>query len=503
MLTFLDSFLDRITMYRLVLYYLIGVLIVAVFLSIFGWLPYNALAIIETSLTLVGVCLATNYIFATVFQAPVNVESAYITALILACILTPFQSLHTFIFIVWAGALAMASKYILGVHKKHFFNPVAISVVVTAFWLNQAASWWIGTTYMVPVVIVGGLLVTHKIRRFDLVLSFFVTALLTTATFSFVKGSDALLIIKPILHQSAFFFFAFTMLTEPLTTPPTRMLRILYGGLVGVLFAPQLHIGSVYSTPELALIIGNIFSFFVSPKVNQLLTLAEKIPLSSDVTEFVFTLERPLRFTPGQYLEFTLPHTHPDARGNRRYFTIASSPTENVLRLGSKFYDKGSSFKDGLQHLQSGDKLMAGQLAGDFVLPHNLQQKLAFLAGGIGITPFRSMAKFLIDTPQQRDIMLLYMNKTAEEIVYRDIFEAAAPLGLRTVYTLTDSQPKGWTGRSGRIDGSMVRQEIPDYPERIFYLSGPHGMVTAMKKVLVEIGVKPEHIKEDFFPGFV
>src|SRR5258706_9040060 len=126
------------------------------------------------------------------------------------------------------------------------------------------------------------------------------------------------------------------MLTEPLTTPPTSFLESLYGGMVGILFAP-IHIGLFFTSPEMALSIGNIFSYLVSPKQKLTLILHEKIKLTPDIYDFVFTTKSKLNFKPGEYLEWTLGQKHTDSRGNRRYFTISSSPSETDVRIGVKF----------------------------------------------------------------------------------------------------------------------------------------------------------------------
>src|SRR5258708_24998391 len=100
---------------------------------------------------------------------------------------------------------------------------------------------------MVPFVLIGGLLIVHKIRRFDLVGAFFLTALGTIFVTNVLKGSSPLAILQEALLYSPLFFFAAIMITEPLTTPPTKMLRIYYGAIVGFLFAPQVHLGSFFT----------------------------------------------------------------------------------------------------------------------------------------------------------------------------------------------------------------------------------------------------------------
>ncbi|TIP56005.1 MAG: hypothetical protein E5X68_35440, partial [Mesorhizobium sp.] len=89
-----------------------------------------------------------------------------------------------------------------------------------------------------------------------------------------------------------------------------------------------------YFTPELALLTGNLFAYAVSPKGRFVLTLERIEQTAVDTYDFVFKSQRKLAFQAGQYLEWTLGLDRPDNRGNRRYFTVASSPTEQSVRLG-------------------------------------------------------------------------------------------------------------------------------------------------------------------------
>jgi ferredoxin-NADP reductase len=426
----------------------------------------------------------------------------------LALIITPpaFTDIAGISFLVWAAILAMASKYILAANKKHFFNPAAFAVALTALTISQAASWWIGGNLpMMAFVIVGGLLITRKIQRFDLVIAFFAAAIVSIVVTSGAIGDPLGILEKAFIH-APLFFFAFVMLTEPLTTPPTRELRIAYGAFVGFLFAPMVHIGSIYSTPELALVVGNVFSYCVSPKAKYLFTLKEKNEVGTDTYDFAFAAPEKIKFQPGQYMEWTLGHEKTDDRGNRRYFTIASSPTERDLRLGVKFYDQSSSFKKKMLAMNAGDQIMGGQLAGDFVLPEDKNKKLAFIAGGIGITPFRSMAKYLVDKGEPRSVTMLYSNRNVADISYREVFdEAQEKIGMKTLYVITgaDQTPPAGDGWKGYINAELIRHEIPDYAERMFYISGTRAMVASAEKILQSMGIHRSQIKTDFFPGFV
>ncbi len=505
-MNFIDSFLNQITMYRLLLYYLIVLVVMAVGFSFLNILPFDPVMLVISTLFLVAVCWVTNTIFAKTFGAPTNIESVYISALILALIISPLKSFDGLVFLFWAGVWAMASKYMLAINKKHVFNPVAFAVLLTSYTIAQSATWWVGTASMLPVVLIGGVLIVRKIRRFDLVFYFFIASLITILGLSFFKGSDPVTTLRKTFLDSPILFFAFVMLSEPLTTPPTKLLQSIYGSIVGVLFSPQINISGFTTTPELALIIGNIYSYLVSPKIKLILTLKEKIQVAPDIYDFVFGINQKLAFNPGQYMEWTLAHHMPDSRGNRRYFTVASSPTEPDLRIGVKFYPNPSSFKKKLGSLGEKDPVVVSSLAGDFTLPKDPSKKLVFIAGGIGVTPFRSIIKYLLDINQKRDIVLLYSNKAALDIVYSQIFQDAyQKLGIKTVYTLSDLEkvPQNWSGKIGPITPEMITQEIPDYKDRIFYLSGPHGMVAAFEQTLSKMGLPKSQVKTDFFPGFV
>ena len=499
----IDNFLNGITMYRLLVYYLCGLLVAAFIISVIsGTLPYSGLAIVLSTAFITMVCLITNAIFARAFNATPNVESAYITALILALIITPISGNWMLMF--WASVWAMASKYIFALNKKHFFNPVAIAVVITAIAISGSASWWIGTTVMLPLVIIGGLLVVKKIHRTEMVYAFFVAASAMVAYSALSSGQPLTTAYYRFLTISPIFFFAFVMLTEPLTTPPTRGLQVAYGAITGFLFAPQVHLGSLYTTPELALVGGNIFSYLVSPKHKLVLVLQQIEKIGTNTYDYVFRPNHQLAFQPGQYLEWTIPLERSDNRGNRRYFTISSAPSEKEIRMGVKFYPEPSRFKQQLSTMKRGDKLIAGSLAGSFTLPKDKNKKLVLIAGGIGITPFRSMIKSISDKNEKRDIVLMYSNNTVDEISYAPVFNEAAKNGVKTVYTLSDKTkiPANWTGQTGFIDEQMIKTEVPDYLERTFYISGPQGMVLNFKELLKNMGISGKQIKTDYFPGF-
>jgi glycine betaine catabolism B len=499
-----DRTLNRITMYRLMLYYAAGLLAVGFGLSFFGFAPGDPMALAFSTALVVAVCWASNRLLALVLRLPVNTESVYITALIVVLIMPPATATEIMGIagLTLASVVAIASKFALAIRRKHIFNPVALGVAASALILDQPATWWVGGNLaLLPFVLIGGLLVVRKLQRFDMVGSFVLANLaVTLATTSLSGFGEAL--IQSVLY-SPLLFAGFAMLTEPLTAPQGRVARIAFGIIVGALCSPNLHVGELYLTPEIALLIGNVFAYAVSPKGRFKLTLVRIEKMTSGCYDFVFRPDRKLDFRPGQYLDWTLDVDKPDNRGNRRPFTIASAPSEGEIRLGVKFYQNPSAFKRSLSAMKPGDAIYASQLAGDFTLPADRSAKLAFIAGGIGVTPFRSMVQDLIDRQDERSLVVLYGNDKADEIAYADVFDRAVrELGIKTVYAVTDAPVERPNMHKGFIDAALIQREVPDFKERTFYISGPRAMVVRFRRVLKELGVDRSRIKEDFFPGF-
>ncbi len=508
MTQYIDNLLNKITMYKLTLYYLIFLIAAAVLLSFFKLLSYNPIDIIISSSVAVVVSYISNIIFAKFFKASTNIESVFITALILSLII-PVKFPGNIIFIISASGLAMASKYLLTIEKRHIFNPAAVAVAAIALLSPEhTATWWVGTPIMLPFVLTGGLLVVRKIRREEMVFNFFFAYFIIVAFGAFIDTHSIIGVLSKwefgILH-SALFFFAFIMFTEPLTSPSTEDKRTYFAYFIALLYTtPMIRFLPLAFSPENALVLGNVLSYFVSPNYRLDLYLKLKRQLSPDTFEFIFKTPRKVSFIPGQYMEWTINHPNSDSRGNRRYFSISSSPTEEDLAITVKFYVPSSSYKKELTSLTENKKVVAASLAGDFTIENDLNEPLVFIAGGVGIAPFRSIIKYILDKNLRVNIILIFANRTKEDIIFSDIFEKARPNGVNTVYVLTDKEklPLGWQGLSGHLTEDSIRSTVPDFSKRIFYISGPQLMVQNFEKILISIGVKKNKIITDFFPGY-
>lgn len=500
-----DRLLDRVTMYRLVILYLGSLLTIAAVQSAAGLLAYSLLSLAATAGIAAVACVGVNALFARIFGAPANHDSALITGLILALIAGPVMDQTEIIALAWAATLAMASKYILAVHHLHLFNPAAIGLVITGLAAGHPGSWWVGTTSMTPFVIAGGLLLVRKIRRGDAVWFFLWTNLAITLGWSAWQGVPIAVAVPQAMLNSPAWFLAFVMLTEPIAMPSTRPMQVAYGALTGLLAVPQLHVGTFYPTPEEALAIANAFAWPFRSHRRLTLRLERAIVIGPGVVDFLYAPASRLAYRPGQYMEWTLDHPHPDSRGMRRHFTLASSPTERTVRIGVRFSPNGSTYKGAMRdHTWQATPILATGVAGDFVLPRDRRRKLAFVAGGIGVTPFRSMVKYLTDRGEQRDIVLLQAAHDVSGLIYQDVFQQAErAFAFRHIPIVADrtSAPARWRGLAGHIDASLIRRQIPDYRERLFYVSGSARMVQSVREALRELGLPDAQIRTDDFSG--
>jgi ferredoxin-NADP reductase/Na+-translocating ferredoxin:NAD+ oxidoreductase RnfD subunit len=500
----IDKFLNSFTMYRVVLSALLLLVVIASLCGFFGVLSFGGFSILLSALLLLLLSWGANSLFAKITGAAPNTESAFITGLILFFILSPAGTPLEFGILALAAILANLSKYLFVIGKKHIINPAAFSAVVLSIAGISLANWWVGTPWLLVPTLLLGLLTARKIRRLSLYGIFLCFAFLSIFI-TFGGSIPTTELFSQVILSWPIFFFAGFMLTEPLTAPTTKKSQLIFGALVGILFGAQFSFGPVFSNPQLALVLGNIYAHFASRAKRIRLTLIQSKALADNVYEFSFATKSPLSFRAGQYMEWTLPHAHPDLRGNRRYFTIASSPTEKEILLGVRISaEKSSSFKTALRALPAGSVLWASHVSGDFILPKEKEKKLVFIAGGIGITPFRSMAKYLIDTNEKRDIVLFHACMRANDFTYEDVFKNAAHSGIKTICLLTEQKnaPAGWNGKTGYLSREIIESEVPDWKERIFYLSGPEGMVNSYTHLLHEMGVSHRNIKTDYFPGF-
>jgi ferredoxin-NADP reductase len=226
-----------------------------------------------------------------------------------------------------------------------------------------------------------------------------------------------------------------------------------------------------------------------------------KQPEAENATSFYFQPDPAFDFQAGQYLRYTLAHPAADDRGTVRSFTIASAPSEPLIRLTTRLSSPSSSFKQALGRLEPGAQLPADGPHGRFVLAQ-LDEPSVLIAGGIGITPFRSILGELAARNARPKVTLLYSNRSTD-IPFRVFFDDLARgwPGCQIVYTVTRPSPD-WHGPTGRIDATFVRKHVADVSRPQFYVSGPTPLVDGLRLLLDQLGVERARVKHEAFPGY-
>jgi ferredoxin-NADP reductase len=226
--------------------------------------------------------------------------------------------------------------------------------------------------------------------------------------------------------------------------------------------------------------------------------VSEVITRTYNVRSARFPRLTSFNYKAGQYMFATFKS---DENKLTKHLSISSSPTEkDFIEFTKKL--TGSEFSNAVDSLKRGDWAEINGPYGKFSFEGEYR-KLGMLSGGIGITPLRSICRYCADVQSDTDIVLLYANHDEKGIIFRDELEnmQVHNKNFRLVLTL-DRPPENWAGQTGRIDAKMVKREIPDYLERVFYTCGPPGMVMAMVSLLKELGLNESQIKDERFSGY-
>jgi ferredoxin-NADP reductase len=208
-------------------------------------------------------------------------------------------------------------------------------------------------------------------------------------------------------------------------------------------------------------------------------------------------------FRAGQYFWVELPDIgHQDDKGLRRHISVVTSPTERgILGLATRLRD--SAFKQTLTELPVGAEVDVEEPKGQFALPEDSSRPYVFIAGGIGITVFRSMLRFIRDERLSYRVTLIYSNRDRESTAFLDELqelEGHLP-DFRLVLTMTDDA--GWDGESRRVDAAFLADYLGDSLNDVtFMVAGPPGMAEGVQGQLAEAGVAEENVIAQRFSGY-
>ena len=232
--------------------------------------------------------------------------------------------------------------------------------------------------------------------------------------------------------------------------------------------------------------------------------IKEKREVAKGTLMVVFDLlGEEVEFKAGQYFWVTLlDPPYDDEKGPRRHITAVTSPNDRgVLGLATRIRE--SAFKRSLAELPVGSEADVEQPKGEFLLPEDTEVPYVFIAGGIGITVFRSMLRYIAEEHLPHRVTLVYSNRDQESTAFLEELhelEQAIP-NLRVVFTMTDDP--GWDGETRRIDAPMLRDHLDaDLGSFTYLIAGPPKMVEAMEGLLIAEGVPKTQIRPERFSGY-
>ncbi len=233
--------------------------------------------------------------------------------------------------------------------------------------------------------------------------------------------------------------------------------------------------------------------------------LLSKNTVAEGTMAFSFAKPAGFEFKPGQSSDLTLlnpPET--DAEGNVRTFSIVSAPSESNLTFSTRMRD--TAFKRVLRNMAPGTEIKLEGPMGSFNLPKSAAKPAVLLAGGIGITPFMSMAREAARQNDPHRIYLFYSNRRPEDTAFLEELTALtkqnANFDLIATMVEMDKSKQPWTGERGFIDAAMLKRHLPELNGPIYYIAGPPGMVAAMRDMLAKAGVDEDDIRTEDFAGY-
>jgi len=233
--------------------------------------------------------------------------------------------------------------------------------------------------------------------------------------------------------------------------------------------------------------------------------LVSRHEVAERTTAFLFEKPSNWTFKAGQFLEMTLlnpPET--DAEGNARTFSIASSPRRETLMVATRMRD--TAFKRVLNTMPLGSAVKIEGPFGDLTLHNNVKRTAVFLAGGIGITPFRSIVFRAAQEKLPHRIFLFYSNRRPEDAPFLDELQGMEEENpnYRLVASMTEmaKSHRSWHGEMGRIDKEMLGRYLRDAVSPIYYIAGPPEMVKGLHTMIHEAGVDDDDVRAEEFSGY-
>ena len=210
-------------------------------------------------------------------------------------------------------------------------------------------------------------------------------------------------------------------------------------------------------------------------------------------------------FKAGQAVDITLlnpPET--DSEGNTRTFSIASAPHEESLMVATRMRD--TAFKRVLEKTPLGTAVKIEGPFGNLTLHNKAARVAVLLAGGIGITPFRSIVFRAAHEKLPHRIFLFYSNRRPEDAPFLEELQTLQKenTNYKLIPTMTEMEKSQqvWQGEKGWINKEMVARYVKDLESPIYYIAGPPGMVKGLHTMLNDARIDDDNIRAEEFPGY-
>lgn len=235
------------------------------------------------------------------------------------------------------------------------------------------------------------------------------------------------------------------------------------------------------------------------------LRLKSKEEIAIGTMAFHFKKPKDFVFKAGQSADYTLLNaSQTDNEGNKRAFTISCAPFQDDIMFTTRMRD--TAFKREIKEMPPGAEITFDAPFGSFTLHNNTSVPAAFLTGGIGITPVRSILLQATHDHVPHQIFVFYSNKTPKDAAFLTEFDALSKANSNVTFvpSMTNMENSGqeWDGETGFFTKEMLQRYISDLQKPIYYLSGPKDMVTAVRKTLNNAGVDDDNIRTEEFPGY-
>lgn len=231
-------------------------------------------------------------------------------------------------------------------------------------------------------------------------------------------------------------------------------------------------------------------------------TVVSKKEIAKGTLQVELKPDEPMDFSPGQYVDLTLINPpYDDERGPKRHFSIINSPNhKETIMFATRLRD--SAFKKTLQGMPIGGQIEIHHIGGKFTLPQDKSKNYVFIAGGIGITPFMSMLRFIQENNLPHKVTLIYSNRNQESTAFLEELRELDSKLPKFKLVLTMTEDPNWSGEKDKVDANFIKKYLTKPNNYTYYMAGPPPMVEAITSELKQAGVDSQNITTENFTGY-